>query len=410
MTAGHRTASSPSAAATAAVPSALASIEQELAALRSQDLHRELTELEGGQEPEVAIDGRRCLLLASNNYLGLATDARVKAGAIAAVERYGAGVGASRLVSGHLSLHREFEERLAELKHTDDAIIFGSGYLANVGTIAALVRPLDAVYSDELNHASIVDGCRLSRAAVRVYRHRDAGHLAALLAADAGRYRRRLIVSDAVFSMDGDLAPLPELAALAERHDALLMADEAHATGVLGARGAGAVEHFGLEGRVPIIMGTLSKALGSVGGFVAGPRALVDYLRNKARAFVFTTGLPPAAAGAALAALDIVAAEPERRRRVLSHARRLAEGLRALGYDVPATESAVVPVVVGGARDALALSSALRRRGVFCPAIRPPTVPEGSSRLRVVPMATHSDEQIERALAAFAGAREERDG
>ncbi len=306
-----------------------------------------------------------------------------------------------------MALHRELESRLAALKRTDDAVVFGSGYLANVGAISALIGPGDAVYSDELNHASIIDGCRLSRAAVRVYRHRDVSHLEALLAEDAGRYRRRLIVTDAVFSMDGDLAPLPDLVALAERHGAMLMVDEAHATGVLGPRGAGAVERFGLEGRVPVLMGTLSKALGSVGGFVAGSRALVDFLRNRARGFIFTTALPPAAAGAALAALDIVEREPWRRARTLDLAQRLARGLEAMGYRVLPTESAVVPVVVGAAGDAVALAEALLRRGVFCPAIRPPTVPEGQSRLRVTPMATHTDEHIERALAAFADARSE---
>ncbi|MEX1253426.1 MAG: 8-amino-7-oxononanoate synthase [Dehalococcoidia bacterium] len=388
-------------------PDTLAWLDEELASLREQDLERALVPLDGPQEPEVIIDGQRYILLASNNYLGLATDPRVKAGAVAAVERYGTGAGASRLVSGHTVLHRELEQRLAALKGTEDALVFGSGYLANLGAITALAGPGDAIYSDALNHASIVDGCRLSRAEVAVYPHRDVERLRALLDEDTGRYRRRLIVTDAVFSMDGDLAPLPALVELAERFDAMLMVDEAHATGVLGATGAGAVEHFGLEGRVPVIMGTLSKSLASVGGFIAGSRTLIDYLRNRARPFIYTTGLAPAAAGAVIAALDVIEAEPERRVRVLALARRLGEGLRTPGYDVLPSESAVVPVLVGRARDALDLSSALRRRGVFCPAIRSPTVPEGQSRLRVVPMATHTDDQTERALAAFTAARRE---
>lgn len=388
-------------------PSALAWVDEELDALRGAGLYRAPKTIEGPPGPEVTVEGKRVLLFASNDYLGLANDPRVREGAIRAVERYGAGAGASRLVSGDLALHRELERRLAALKRTDDAIVFGSGYLANIGAITALAGPGDAIYSDELNHASIIDGCRLSRADVRVYRHRDADHLEALLRQDIGRFRRRLIVTDAVFSMDGDLAPLRELADLAERHGAMLMADEAHATGVLGPRGAGAVELFGLEGRVPVIMGTLSKALGSVGGFVAGSRALVDYLRNRARGFVFTTGLPPAAAGAALAALDIVEGEPWRRMRTLELARRLASGLEVMGYRVLPTESAVVPVLVGGAQQTVALSEALFRCGVFCPAIRPPTVPEGKSRLRVTPMATHSEQHIGRALEAFARARQE---
>lgn len=385
----------------------LAWVDEEIDSLRRAGLYRAPNTVDGPPGPEVTIAGRRVLLFASNDYLGLASDPRVKRGAIQAIERYGAGAGASRLVSGDVTLHRELERRLAALKRTEDAIVFGSGYLANVGTITALAGPGDVIYSDELNHASIIDGCRLSRATVRVYRHRDVDHLEALLRDDVARVRRRLVVTDAVFSMDGDLAPLPELADLAERYGAMLMVDEAHATGLLGARGAGAVERFGVEGRVPIIMGTLSKALGSVGGFVAGSRGLVDYLRNRARAYVFTTGLPPAAAGAALAALDLVEREPWRRARVLELAQRLASGLEAMGYRVLPTESAVVPVVIGGARDAVALSEALMRRDIFCPAIRPPTVPEGHSRLRVTPMATHADEHIDRALAAFADARSE---
>ncbi len=385
----------------------LAWIDEELDSLRRAGLYRAPNTVDGPPGPEVTIAGRRVLLFASNDYLGLASDPRVKRGAIQAIERYGAGAGASRLVSGDVTLHRELERRLAALKRTEDAIVFGSGYLANVGTITALAGPGDVIYSDELNHASIIDGCRLSRATVRIYRHRDVDHLEALLRDDVARVRRRLVVTDAVFSMDGDLAPLPELADLAERYGAMLMVDEAHATGLLGARGAGAVERFGVEGRVPIIMGTLSKALGSVGGFVAGSRGLVDYLRNRARAYVFTTGLPPAAAGAALAALDLVEREPWRRARVLELAQRLASGLETMGYRVLPTESAVVPVVIGGARDAVALSEALMRRDIFCPAIRPPTVPEGHSRLRVTPMATHADEHIDRALAAFADARSE---
>lgn len=393
---------------TAAAPAGvLGWIEEELEVLRRAGLARALTAIEGPPAPETVIGGRRRILLASNNYLGLAGDPRLEAGAVWAIERFGAGAGASRLVSGTSTLHRELEARVAALKGTEDAVVFGSGYLANVGTIAALVGPGDSVYSDELNHASIIDGCRLSRATVRVYQHRDVAGLAALLDEDRGRVRRRLIVTDAVFSMDGDLAPLPELAALAERHDAMLMVDEAHATGVLGSRGAGAVELYGLEGRVPVIMGTLSKALGSAGGFVAGPRALAEYLRNRARGFVFTTALAPAAAGAALAALDIVEQEPWRRTRVLGLAKRLAAGFSALGYRVLPTQSAVVPVLVGDARRAVALSEALLRRDVFCPAIRPPTVRQGQSRLRVTPMATHTDDQIERVLDAFADARRE---
>ncbi len=283
-----------------------------LADLADRDLLRVLTYCEGAPGPEVEIDGVPHLLLASNNYLGLAADPAVVEGARAALARYGAGAGASRLVTGSLDLHRRLEERLAALKRCEDALVFPTGFQANVGTIPALVGRGDAVFSDELNHASLIDGCRLSGAEVVRYPHADADALEAAVRA-AGPRPRRLIATDTVFSMDGDLAPLPAIVAVAERHGCMLMVDEAHATGVLGATGAGALEHFGLEGRVPVVMGTLSKALGAQGGYVAGDRDLCAYLRTRDRGFVFTTALAPAAAGAALAALDIVRDQPERR-------------------------------------------------------------------------------------------------
>jgi 8-amino-7-oxononanoate synthase len=375
-----------------------------LGELRDADLLRVLTYAASAPDPEVVLDGVPHLLLASNNYLGLATDPRVLAGARAALDAYGAGAGASRLVTGSLDLHRRLELRLAELKSCEDALVFPTGYQANVGTIPALVGPGDLVASDELNHASIIDGCRLSRAEVVRYRHADAGAAEEALRS-APRARRRLLVTDTVFSMDGDLAPLPDLLAVAERHGAMLMVDEAHATGVLGPSGAGAIEHFGLEGRVPVVMGTLSKALGAQGGYVAGGRDLCDYLRTRARGFVFTTALAPAAAGAALAALDVVRDEPERRARLHDLAARLARGAEELGYTVLPTGSAVVGVVIGEARAALDVAAALRADRVWAPAIRPPSVPVGSARLRLTVMATHEDRHLAWALDALARAR-----
>ncbi len=375
-----------------------------IADLADRDLLRVLTYCQGAPDAEVTIDGVPHLLLASNNYLGLANDPAVVAGAQAALGEYGAGAGASRLVTGSLDLHRRLEQRIAALKSCEDALVFPTGFQANVGTIPALVQRGDVVFSDELNHASLIDGCRLSGAEVVRYPHGDADALeAAVVAAGAGG--RRLIVTDTVFSMDGDLAPLPAIVAIAERHGCMVMVDEAHATGVLGATGAGALEHFGLEGRVPVVMGTLSKALGAQGGYVAGDRDLCDYLRTRDRGFVFTTALAPAAAGAALAALDVVRDEPERRARLRALVARLVEGARALGYEVLPTDSAVVGVLIGEAADALAVGASLRASRVWAPAIRPPSVPPGTARLRLTVMATHEDRHIEWALQALADAR-----
>jgi 8-amino-7-oxononanoate synthase len=379
-------------------------LPEALADLEDRDLLRVLTYCQGAPAPEVAIDGVPHLLLASNNYLGLAGEPAVVAGARAALEAYGAGAGASRLVTGSLDLHRRLEERLAALKRCEDALVFPTGFQANVGTIPALVRRGDVVFSDTLNHASLIDGCRLSGARVVRYPHADAAALEEAVRA-AGDAPRRLIVTDTVFSMDGDLAPLPEIVAVAERHGCMLMVDEAHATGVLGATGAGALEHFGLEGRVPVVMGTLSKALGAQGGYVAGDRDLCDYLRTRDRGFVFTTALAPAAAGAALAALDVVRDQPGRRARLHRLVARLVEGARHLGYEVLPTDSAVVGVLIGEAADALAVGASLRRSRVWAPAIRPPSVPPGTARLRLTVMATHEDRHIDWALQALADAR-----
>jgi 8-amino-7-oxononanoate synthase len=384
--------------------SALAWIDEALADLEANALHRTLVEIESPPGPVVRIAGRSYLCFASNDYLGLAADDRLRRGAVQAIDTFGSGAGGSRLITGNSSLHRRLERELAALKGCEDAVVFAAGYLANLGTISALVGRGDAVFSDVLNHASIIDGCRLSGAAISIYPHGDVQALAALLAESTAR--RRLIVTDSVFSMDGDLAPLPELVQLAAENGAMLMVDEAHATGVLGENGGGAVEHFGLSGSVPIVMGTLSKALGAQGAFVAGDAPLIDYLRNRARAFVFTTALAPPAVGAALAALAVVRTEPERRRWLRALAAQLREGLRALGYRVPGGETAIVPVLVGEVERALALSAALRQRGIFVPAIRPPTVPPGRARLRLSLSAAHTEAQVQETLAAFAAVRE----
>jgi 8-amino-7-oxononanoate synthase len=375
----------------------------ELEDLRQHHLLRTAAEFDGPPEPEVAHQGRRYVLFASNNYLGLAADVRVLNAASDALRRFGASTTASRLISGSTPLHRELEAELAAWKGTEAAILFSSGYLANLGTIGALAGPGDVIFCDRLNHASIIDAAFLSRARLIVYQHADPEHLADLMERYPGR--RRLIVTDSVFSMDGDLAPLPELCDVADHWGAMLMVDEAHATGVIGPRGAGAVAHFGLRGEVPIVMGTLSKALGSVGGFVAGSRRLVEYLRNRARTFIFDTALPPSAVGAALAAMRIARVDEERRERLRRLTAVLWEELAAQGYDLLPADAAIIPIMVGNSEVALRLAAALRERGVWVPAIRPPSVPRGAARLRVSLMATHTEVHLERAIGAFASAR-----
>jgi 8-amino-7-oxononanoate synthase len=376
-------------------------LDRELADLDRQGLRRRLQTREGPQAARVVLDGRELVNFGSNDYLGLAADPRLAAAAAEAGQREGWGSGASPLVTGHAAAHRQLEQRLAEFEGTEAALLFTSGFAANAGTIAAVVGPGDAVYSDRKNHASLWDGCRLSRADVRVYPHGDWRQLEALLA-DSQKYRRRLIVTDSLFSMDGDLAPLVELADLAERYGAMLMVDEAHATGVFGQRGRGVAEQLGVEDRVPIRVGTLSKALGSVGGFVAGSRTLIEWLVNRARPYIFSTALPPAIAAAAIAALDVVRDEPQRRTALLARAQELRNTLRGAGWNVGTSASQIIPLIVGEPARAATLSHALRERGLFVPAIRPPTVPEGEACLRISLTAGHTDEMLA-SLAADLG-------
>lgn len=373
----------------------------ELARLRAAGLERGLRLVDGAQDTAIIVGGRRVLSLCSNNYLGLANHPEVIEAAVTATRAVGVGAGASRLISGSMRHHHRLEERLAAFKRSEACLLFTSGYHANLGVVTALVGPGDAVFSDALNHASLIDGCRLSRAAVHVYPHADAAALAERLAAVPAR--RRLIVTDSIFSMDGDAAPLAAICELAERHDAMVMVDEAHATGVLGARGAGLVDALGLHDRVTVQMGTLGKALGTFGAYVAGSRALIDLLVNTARTMIFTTALPPAMAAAADTALAIVEREPERRAALRRNAAHLRAGLLALGFEVPGeADSHILPVMVGDAETTMALSAALLERGVFAHGIRPPTVPEGTARLRATVMATHTEADLDTALEAFA--------
>jgi glycine C-acetyltransferase/8-amino-7-oxononanoate synthase len=372
--------------------------------LRNDGLYRELRVVESAQGRQVILDGREVLLLCSNDYLGLAGDPALRAAAAEAAEQWGAGAGASRLVSGNMRVHRELERELADFKGHESCVLFGSGFLANTGVIPALAGPGDVILSDSLNHASIVDGCRQSRAETIVYDHCDLDSLEAGLA--RGANREKLIVTDAVFSMDGDVAPLVDIVDLADRHGARIVIDEAHATGVIGPGGRGLVAALGLTDRIDVVIGTLSKALGSYGAFVCCDRTMAAFLVNRARTLIFSTALPPPSVAAARAALRIVREQPEIVERLRSNARLLRRELVAAGFAVPAGDTPIVPLLVGEPADATALSEAALRRGVFAQAIRPPTVPDGTSRLRLVTMATHTEDDLCRAAAALAAARE----
>lgn len=375
-------------------------IDGELARLEEQGLRRRLAVRGGPQSAHVLLDGRELLNFGSNDYLGLAGDRRLAAATAAALNEEGFGSGASPLITGRSALHAHLEERLAEFEGTEAALLFNSGFAANMGTVAALAGPGDAVFADAKNHASLWDGCRLSRADVRVYPHADWQALDDLLS-KAARYRRRLIVTDSLFSMDGDLAPLAELAELARHYDAMLMIDEAHATGVFGTRGRGVAEHLGVEDGVDVRVGTLSKALGCAGGFVAGSRALVEWLVNRARSYVFSTAAPACIAAAAIAALDVVRDEPQRRAGLLAQADSLRRALAAQGWNVGRSASQIIPLNVGEPARAMAMTASLRECGLLVPAIRPPTVPEGESCLRISLTCNHTPEMIATLSAAL---------
>jgi len=373
----------------------MSDVAERLEELREHGLYRRLRLVEGPQGPRVLLDQQEVLLVCSNNYLGLADDPRVREAAAEAARRWGAGAGASRLISGNMEPHRDLERRLAAFKGYEGSLLFGSGYLANLGAISALAGRGEVVFSDELNHASIVDGCRLSRAEVFVYRHGDLEHLAWGLH-EAGQ-RAALIVTDGVFSMDGDVAPLAGLTELARRHRCRLMVDEAHATGAVGRGGRGSVAAAGLSDEVDLVVGTLGKALGSYGAYVCADAETVELLVNCARSFIFSTAPGPPAIGAAAAALALLEAEPELVGRLRDNAVTLRKALTRSGLDAGTSRTQIVPVEVGEAEPTMALCERLLERGVFAQGIRPPTVPTGSSRLRLTVMATHSAAELEEA-------------
>jgi 8-amino-7-oxononanoate synthase len=372
--------------------------------LRDLGLYRRLRLVSGPQGPRVVLDGTPVLLLCSNNYLGLSDHPRIREAAADAAMRWGVGAGASRLVSGSMTIHRRLEERLATFKGTESSLLFGSGYLANLGTIQALGDQSSLILSDELNHASIVEGCRAAKAPVFVYRHNDLEHLAWALREKVpnGASGKPLIVTDSVFSMDGDVAPLEGIVELAQRYGARTVVDEAHATGCIGPSGRGAVAAAGLEREVDAIVGTLGKALGAYGAFVAGSAELTRYLINAARPLIFSTAPSPPVIAGALAALDMLESGPERVERLQANARVLHDALKAEGFDLPGQPSHIVPIVVGDATTTMSLCEGLLERRVFAQGIRPPTVPEGTSRLRITVSASHTPQELRRAAQAIA--------
>ena len=398
------------------VEASLNEVDAALEAAREAGLLRRMREVETATGPHIRIDGREVLLLCSNDYLGLAGDPRVRRAAAEAAEAWGAGAGASRLVSGNLSPHVQLEERLAEFKGTDAAVLFGSGFLANMGVVAALATKGGVVFSDALNHASLVDGCRLAGAETVIYPHADMGSLQSSL--EAAGDRSKTIVTDSVFSMDGDLAPLEEIVDLAERHGARVIVDEAHATGTIGPGGRGLIAELGLEGRVDVAVGTLSKALGSYGAYACCSETMAQFLVNKARPLIYSTALPPSVVAAAAESLRILSEDepparpdgdgsgPEDQAGVVetlrSRARSFRASLAAEGFDVEQNEMPIVPLIIGDAGATMDVCEAALEKGVFAQAIRPPTVPEGTSRLRLTVMATHSEAELRDAAKVIA--------
>jgi len=373
-------------------------LDEAMAQLRADGLYRSLRILDGEQKAEAIFDHKDVINLSSNNYLGLTTHPKLREAALDAVKRLGVGSGSVRTIAGTMELHMELERRIAVFKKTEAAVVFQSGFTANAGTVSSVLGKEDLILSDELNHASIIDGARLSRATIKVFPHKDVKVLEKLLEETAS-FPRRLVITDGVFSMDGDVAPMREIASLARAHGAIMMVDDAHASGVLGKAGRGTVDHFGLHGQVDIQVGTLSKAIGVLGGYVAGSKTLIEYLYHRARPFLFSTSHPPAVAAACLAAFDVLEQEPERIERLWSNTKRFKEGLARLGFDTGISETPITPIVVGEADLAMRFSDQLFERGLFAQGIGFPTVAKGRARLRTIVTATHTEAELDRALA-----------
>ena len=370
----------------------------EIQNLKNIDLYRKLKLVQGSQGSCVSISGKKVILLCSNNYLGLANHPSIKKAANKAIQEFGCGSGASRLISGTMKLHSELEKKIALFKNTNSALVFNSGYHANIGTLSALMKKRDIVFCDELNHASIIDGCRLSGAEIAIYPHKDMDALERHLKKSNG-YKKRLIITDGVFSMDGDIAPLPDIVFLAKKYSALTMVDDAHATGVFGKNGKGITEHFNLSSNeVDIQMGTFGKALGSFGAYIAGNNELIDYLINRARSFIYTTALPPAVPAASLAAIEMIQSKPDLRKKLWKNVDYFKKGLKKRGFENINSQSQIIPIIIGNSKKVVMASEYLFNKGVFVVGIRPPAVPRKKERLRITIMSSHTRKDLDSAL------------
>jgi len=373
-------------------------LTEELEKLREQKLYQKLRVLETGQVPVARFDGKEVINLSSNNYLGLTTHPRLKQRALEAIEKFGVGSGAVRTIAGTMTLHMELEEKIAKFKHVEASVVFQSGFTANAGTVQAILGRDDVIVSDELNHASIIDGCRLSRAEIKVFPHKDVEACEKTLKELEGRKCRKLLITDGVFSMDGDIAPLPQLVALAEKYGCIMMVDDAHASGVLGRNGRGTVDHYNLHGRVDIQVGTLSKAIGALGGYVCSTRNTIEFLYHRARPFLFSTSHPPSVAATCIAAFEVLEEQPQLTEQLWANTRFFKQGLKRLGFNTGVSETPITPVIVGEAAVAHELSRELFSAGVFAQSIGYPTVPHGKARIRTIVTATHTQGELSLAL------------
>jgi glycine C-acetyltransferase len=384
----------------------LSFLTDQLNELKAKGTHFKLRVLEDEQAPVCTFDGKKVINLASNNYLGLTTHPRLREAALEATRKYGVGSGAVRTIAGTMKIHMELEEKIARFKNVEACVVFQSGFTANAGTVSAILGKEDFIISDELNHASIIDGCRLSRAKILVFRHKDVAHAAEQLASVQNQPGRKLLISDGVFSMDGDIGPLPGLCEAAEKYGAIMMVDDAHSSGVLGRKGRGTIDHFGVHGRVDIQVGTLSKAIGALGGYVCGTRDLIDYLYHRARPFLFSTSHPPAVAASCIAAFDVLEQEPQWMEQLWENTRFWKRELGLLGFNIggqntPASETPITPIIIGDGRLTMDFSRELFKEGVLGTGIAFPTVPEGKARVRTIMTATHTRDELQQALGVL---------
>jgi glycine C-acetyltransferase len=384
----------------------LSYLSDQLNDLKVKGTYFRLRVLEDEQAPECTFDGRHVINLASNNYLGLTTHPKLRAAALEATRKYGVGSGAVRTIAGTMKIHMELEEKIARFKNVEASVVFQSGFAANSGTVSAVLGKDDFIISDELNHASIIDGARLSKAKILVFRHKDVSHAEEQLKSVANQPGRKLLITDGVFSMDGDIAPLPALCDVAEKYGAIMMVDDAHASGVLGKNGRGTIDHFGMHGRVDIQVGTLSKAIGALGGYVCGTRDLIEFLYHRGRPFLFSTSHPPSVAATCIAAFEVLEQEPERIEKLWENTRYFKQELGNLGFDIggrntPRSETPITPIIVGEGRLAMEFSRELFKEGVMATGIAFPTVPEGKARIRTIMSAAHTREELDKALVVL---------